>query len=115
MSGHRDRDAMIYQDNEEDIILVLYMKLTADKLQRALPIGYDPTKIDHNYLVACFKQGMDYIGQSSWEQIETMIAEHNMLSLLTCEYDKLHEIYDDLTRDTYEELHGLATKQLNSN
>ena len=83
MSCHRDRDGLIYQDNDGDIILVLYMKLSASKLRQALPLGYDPTKLDHNYLVACFKQGMDYIGQSSWEQIEKMIDERNMHSLLS--------------------------------
>ena len=112
MSVQRDRDAMVYQDNEGDIILVLYMKLSGPKLRQALPIGYDSTKADHNYLVACFKRGMDYIGQSSWEQIETMIAERSMLSLLTCGYGKLHEVYSDLTQETHAELLGLATKQL---
>jgi hypothetical protein len=107
-----DRDAMIYQDTDGDIILVLYIKLSASKLKQALPLGYDPTKLDHNYLIVWFKQGMDYIGQSSWEEINKTIDERNMLSLLSCGYDTLHELYSDLSQDTHAELLALATKQL---
>ena len=113
MSCHRDRDALIYQDTDNDIILVLYMKLSASKLRQALPLGYDPTKLDHNYLVACFKQGMDYIGQSSWEEIDKMIDERNMHSLLSNGYGKLHELYNDLTLEEHEGLMRVVTKQLN--
>ena len=108
-----ERDALVYQDNDDDIILVLYMRLNAPTLKQALPMSYDSNKPDHNYLVACFKQGVDYIGQSSWDQIKEKIQTNNMHSLITSDYDTLHAIYDDLTIDTHRKLLEFATSQLN--
>ena len=108
-----DKGSYVYEDNDTDIILFIYIKLSKDKLKRALPLSYNENTIgDCNYLLACFKNGFDYLSCGTYETILEMITKHNMVDIINNDYISISKYYKNLTINDYNHYLSFATKQL---
>ena len=112
-SLNNDSGAYIFKNNSTLLIdLLIYIKLSPDKLLHALPISYDPNKKNANYLVCIFEEGRDYLSQNTIEEIDKNILEYDMINLLDNSYETLYEKYPDLSYDLYKHYIESSRKNL---
>jgi len=97
--------------NNNKIYDYLYLKLSPEKLKKALIISYksDATK---PYLTVVFDDGRDYLGQSSYEDIKKIVKKMNMVSLIDNDYEYVKEKIPDLNQEEYESKKNFFMSQL---
>ncbi len=68
-------------------VLYLYMKLSKEQLQRALVWDYHLNDTESNlYLNAFFVNGVDYLGQSTYQEVVDKINSNDMVDILNNTY-----------------------------
>ena len=78
---------MFYDKKTDSNILYLYMKLSKEQLQKALVWDYCLNPAGTNlYLNAFFVKGMDYLGQSTYEEVVKKIESNGMVDILNSTY-----------------------------
>jgi hypothetical protein len=97
--------------NENKIYDYLYLKLSPEKLQKALPISYE-NDINKSYLTAIFANGRDYLGQLSFEEIKEAVQKNNMVSILDNDYEYVKTCVPNLSLEDYEGKKTFFTNQL---
>ena len=110
----KNKGAYIYYDNTDKTnILFLYMKLSQDELERALPLSYVESD-DNTYLCVSFVNGKDYLGQSNYKDISQNIATLNMVNILTNDYNTVNETLQNLDISEFNSFVSFSKKQLNN-
>lgn len=86
--------------NDNKIYDYLYLKLSPEKLKKALPLSYE-NNTEKSYLTAVFANGRDYLGQSSFQEVEAAIQKMDMVSILDNDYDYVKTRIPSLSLDEY--------------
>ena len=111
-----NRGAYLLLDNTDStLILFIYIKLSKNELISANP-GFDIDTYhteNRHYLSAFFKNGTDYIGASTSQEINNLISKKNSINLLTNTYQSCYEVFNQLTKEEYDRLTSFANEQLN--
>ena len=91
---------VFFTDNK--IYDFLYLKLSQEKLQKALPISYDKN-INKSYLTVIFdNNGRDYLCQSSFKDIQESVDKMNMISLIDNDYRYVKTYIPNLSLTEYD-------------
>lgn len=108
----QNKGAYIYYNNKDKVnVLFIYIKLSPDELERALPLSYVADQ--HNtYLNALFVNGTDYIGQNNYENIVERINNDKMINILTREYSEVVSELKDLKVSDFNDYVSFAREQL---
>ena len=111
MKVNEDRGAYVGSLGQE-VYLMLYSKRTMDELRASLPLSFDPTRCDANYVIACFNEaGADHLGQTSFATVEKQIIDGDMRSVFH-EYAALKEWFPALGIDRHRNWVAFAQQQL---
>ena len=117
------RDAFIYLDDSDNILLFLYKKMQYNELKRALPISFKEGQ-PHKCYVTLFidENHRDYLSQNSKEEIEKLIQELNyhdgkkrLFNILDYDYNKINVDIPDLNIQAYSNMKKFAKEQLKIN
>lgn len=85
----KEKDGFIIQE-DNDIYLLVYMKLEDKELQNALPISYNRNNFFNkkNYLICIIDtEGRDYVGQASIDDINDAIEKENGKKVVNINHD----------------------------
>ena len=108
----KDKDAFVFED-ENSILLLLYMKLEPYQLQKALPISYMDDK-DKCYLSCILdSDGRDYIGQQSLKDIEKVILNVNKCMNINHDYETIKTVFPNITYELLDKYKHFVEKQMN--
>lgn len=99
------------------VVLVLYLHCTRPKLEHALPISFDHVQYDKDkktYLGAVFRNGQDFLGQWSWNEVCAVLAQHDAhaVELLSNTYEACRARLPALREGVYARLRAFAEEQL---
>ena len=114
----RGYGAYLITDNEntEKNVLFLYKKLSKQQLKNAVS-SFDNKSYDNGavYLGAVFKDGLDYIGQDDFNNIDKLIKSNGGVDLLNTDYSICKNIFPNLTKKQYDSELIFSRKQLLEN
>jgi hypothetical protein len=82
-------------------ILYIYIYASQERLETALPLSYSPDKGD--YIGAYFKNGSDYIGQSTYSQVVEWINDKNMIDIENNTWDYIKKELPGLKYEVYDQ------------
>ena len=68
--------AYLYRDDENGIVLIIYMKLSKDELTKALPLS--DIKAEDNYLLASFVNGQDYLEPCTFNHVKNYMNQNSL-------------------------------------
>ena len=97
-------------DKFEQICLLIYVKCDHDQLSRSLPISYN--KNNGDYILVIFKNGNDYLCQTTYDNIIKSIDEHNMVDIENNKWSYIKSQLPLLEKDEYEKSLQFAKKQI---
>lgn len=107
----KEKGAYIFQDKEKRVFNFLYFKLDQEEMRKALPITYDNDE-NRNYLLVTFDpDGRDYLGQQSWERVQEIISNNDMINLISTQWEELPEEFK-IEKQEYLNMVSLAQEQL---
>ena len=102
--------AYLYRDDENGIVLIIYMKLSKDKLAKALPLS--DIKTEDNYLLASFVNGQDYLGPCTFNHVKNYINKTNAINLLSNNYNEIKKKIKNISLREYTDNLEFAKSQL---
>jgi len=91
----------------------LYLKLSPEKLQKALPISYEKNT-NKSYLTVVFDNGRDYLGQSTYEEVKDAVQKMNMISILDNDYEYVNTHIPNLSLEDYKRKQIFCKNQFNN-
>lgn len=106
--------AFVYNDENNNVDVFLYMIMENHELKELLPHDYDHTGIeDHNTLCMLIQQGKDYIASNNIERVLEIINENMMVSLLDNDYQQiLNKGIRNLESEHHEKMMKFVNNQL---
>ena len=108
------KGAYIYRDDKDnDIILFMYFKMTEEKLKQTFPDSYNSESAHgSNYLITNFKNGKDYIGCGTMDNIKRFMNDTEMSDIIENNFETTQKIFNNLTEEQYNILLSFAEKTL---
>ena len=103
---------MYYSSDYDNYHLMLYKKLSQNKLKKALGSLYNWFSGD--YFIAIFIKGSDYIGQTNYKYISNFIKSDKVVNILDTTYIEAKKVLKNLTEDEFERNVKFSIKQLNN-
>ena len=86
-----EKGAYIFYDEDDNIDLFIFMKLSNQDLRKALPL-LPPEEIkDHNMLCCIFNNGVDYLGSGTENDVKSIIFKPGleMIDLLNNNFESI--------------------------
>lgn len=111
-----EKGAYLIQD-QKNIDLFLYIKLDKPKLSKALLIDFNEHDYEQNnkhYLSAYFKHGLDYIGQSNFIELQTILRNNTHIDLLNNTFETIQKVFPLFTFEQYTNQKAFVKDQLKS-
>jgi hypothetical protein len=96
--------------NSEKICLLLYKKCDHTQLSIALPLSYHEDSGD--YMLVIFKNGKDHLCQTTYDNINKLVKQHNMVDIYTNEWTSITSKLPLLKKEDYINSLRFAKEQL---
>ena len=111
-----DKGAFIsLSEDKKSIELFIFMRVTQQELQTALPLENPESFKNHNMLCCVFVNGVDYLGSGTEEEVRSIIFKPNMemIDLLNNSYEEIcRKGLPHLNLEIYKNIYNFAIKQL---
>ena len=106
--------AFIYHGENDSIDLFIYRKFSYQELTKILPLSFKfgEIKNHHNYLIAFFHNGADFVGSGTMIDIKKLILEKSMIDILNNDYPSIKTQGFNLQEKEFDGIVSFSKKQL---
>ena len=106
--------AFIYHAENDSIDLFIYRKFSYQELTKILPLSFKfgEIKKHHNYLIAFFHNGADFVGSGTMIDIKKLILEKSMIDILNNDYQSIKTQGFNLQEKEFDGLVSFSKNQL---
>tara|TARA_B100001093_G_scaffold508793_1_gene571687 strand:+ start:4271 stop:4606 length:336 start_codon:yes stop_codon:yes gene_type:complete len=106
--------AFIYHGENDSIDLFIYRKFLYEQLTKILPLSFalGEIKKNHNYLIAFFHNGADFVGSGTLIDIKKLILEKSMIDILNNNYQSIKTKGFNLKKNEFDGLVSFSKNQL---
>ena len=106
--------AFIYHGENDSIDLFIYRKFSYQELTEILPLSFKfgEIKKHHNYLIAFFHNGADFVGSGTMIDIKKLIREKSMIDILNNDYQSIKTQGFNLKKNEFDGIISFSKKQL---
>tara|TARA_B100000073_G_C23317706_1_gene405424 strand:+ start:157 stop:498 length:342 start_codon:yes stop_codon:yes gene_type:complete len=102
------------KDDTDATVIFMYIKMTDTELEKALPLSYvKNSDCKNQYLIVIFKDGFDYLGQSTLDKLQTTIEKIQFKSILNNDYEFIKSHFADITETDYDKTKLFIQQQVN--
>ena len=83
-------------DDTKATVIFMYIKMTDKELEKALPLSYVKNNdCENQYFIVIFKDGLDYLGQLTHDNLQSTIKELQFKSILDNDYEFIKTYFPD--------------------
>ena len=102
------------KDETKATVIFMYIKMTDKELEKALPLSYVKNNdCENQYLIVIFKDGLDYLGQLTHDNLQSTIKELEFKSVLDNDYEFIKTYFPDATEKEYNSTKSIIQEQIN--
>lgn len=102
------------KDDTDATVIFMYIKMTDKELEKSLPLSYvKNSDCKNQYLVVIFKDGFDYLGQSTYDNLQSTIKELHYKSIFDNDYKFIKTHFPDVTEKEYNSTKSIIQEQIN--